>query len=446
MHVAIVGGGATGVLCALCVLHAAHAGDRITLIDNTINLGAGVAYSTTDESLLLNVRAVQMSAYADQPNHFVEWLTTHKNQPDGEAFVPRTWYAQYLQHTLTTAVAHSAGHFSLIPATVTDIDPYDQTLRDSEGNSHSADHIILALGHAPIANPLARWAPEPNRVISGYDWDSITAHISPDDTVIIIGSGLTMVDTIVALHNHGHRGNITAFSRHGHLPQTHVARQSYPSFITRDHYGWSVAALLRLVRTEVAKAQAAGIPWQAVIDSLRPHNQQLWIHWSLTEQQRFLRHIRPHWDIYRHRIAPQINAIIAATPQLTISAGRIVDYREHDTSVNLTIQHRHTHTTSTLTAAYVINCTGPLSDYTVIENPLVVALRQRGILVADDIRLGIAVDAHGHLCDQHQQVIPWLWTLGPPRKGHVWECIAIPDIRNQAANMARDIFAPTLSI
>jgi uncharacterized NAD(P)/FAD-binding protein YdhS len=446
MHVAIVGGGATGIISALYLLRNAHASDQVTLIDSSTNLGAGVAYSTTDESLLLNVRALQMSAHADQPNHFVEWLTTHKNQPDAEAFVPRAWYARYLQDTLAIAVSQSNAHYTCIATTVIDIDPTNRVVICADGQQLTADHIILALGHAPIANPLARWAPAPQRILSGYDWHTITTKIAANDDIIIIGSGLTMVDTIVALQNHGHRGKITAFSRHGHVPQTHVPRQSYPSFITSDHYGWSVRDLMRLVRTEVIKAQATGIPWQAVIDSLRPHNQQLWMHWSLHEKQRFLRHIRAHWDIYRHRIAPQIAAVIASTPQLTIGAGRIVDYHEHAATVSLTIQPRHTHTTSTLSAAYVINCTGPLSDYAVIENPLVVTLRHRGIVAADDIRLGIAVDAHGHLCDQNQQVIPWLWTLGPPRKGYAWECIAIPDIRNQAATLAHDIFTPAIPL
>ena len=446
MHIVIVGGGATGIITALCILRNAHASDQVTLIDRTANLGAGVAYRTTDESLLLNVRALQMSAYADQPDHFVEWLTTHKNQPDAETFVPRAWYARYLQDTLALAVSQSNAHYTCIPTNVVDIDPTHRVVICADGQQFSADHIILALGHAPIANPLARWAPAPQRVVNGYDWQAITTQITPADNIIIIGSGLTMVDTIVALQNHGHRGNITAISRHGHVPQPHIPRQSYPPFITSDHYGWSVVDLIRLVRTEVAKAHAAGIPWQAVIDSLRPHNQQLWMHWSLREKQRFLRHVRPHWDIYRHRIAPQIAAVIASTPQLTISAGRIVAYHEHAATVSLTIQPRHTTTTRTMTAAYVINCTGPLSDYALIENPLVVTLRQRGILAADDIHLGIAVDNHGHLYDQHQQIIPWLWTLGPPRKGYAWECIAIPDIRNQATNLAHDIFATTLSI
>ncbi|NBU64578.1 MAG: hypothetical protein EBS29_08780 [Chloroflexia bacterium] len=446
MHVAIIGGGATGILTAVCILRHADTNDQVTLYEPAPLLGTGVAYSTTDESLLLNVRAVQMSAYADQPDHFVAWLTTHKNQPDAEAFVPRAWYAHYLQDTLHVAIRDSNARFRVIPATVNDIDPHNQTIHSSDGQQVSADHIILALGHAPIANPVARWAPAPRRMLNGYDWQTIATQIATDDDIIIIGSGLTMVDTMLALHNHHHRGNITVFSRHGHLPQTHVPRHNYPSFITSEQYGWSVLEVMRLVRAEVAKALAVGIPWQAVIDALRPHTPQLWQHWSLREKKRFLRHVRAHWDIYRHRIAPPIAAIIATLPQIRIHAAQIIDYQEDDTHVNLTVRHRHTDTISTATASVVINCTGPLSDYTVIKNPLVVALRQRGILVADDIRLGIAVDAHGHLCDQHQQVIPWLWTLGPPRKGHAWECIAIPDIRNQADSVATDIFATSTVI
>ena len=51
MHVVIVGGGATGIITALCILRNADAHDQVTLIDSTTNLGAGVAYSTTDEAL-----------------------------------------------------------------------------------------------------------------------------------------------------------------------------------------------------------------------------------------------------------------------------------------------------------------------------------------------------------------------------------------------------------
>jgi uncharacterized NAD(P)/FAD-binding protein YdhS len=173
-----------------------------------------------------------------------------------------------LQDTLAIAVSQSNAHYTCIPTNVVDIDPTHRVVICADGQQFSADHIILALGHAPIANPLARWAPVPQRVMNGYDWQAITTQINSADDIIIIGSGLTMVDTIVALQNHGHQGNITAFSRHGHLPQPHIPRQSYPPFITSDHYGWSVVDLIRLVRTEVAKAHAAGIPWQAVIDSL----------------------------------------------------------------------------------------------------------------------------------------------------------------------------------
>jgi uncharacterized NAD(P)/FAD-binding protein YdhS len=358
MHVAIVGGGATGILTALCILHDAHANDCVTLYEPTPQIGTGVAYRTTDEALLLNVRALQMSAYADQPNHFVEWLTTHKNQSDGEAFVPRTWYAQYLRDTLATAIRHSHAHFTLIVATIIDIDPHNRTLRDSDGQQYTSDQVVLALGHAPIANPLARWVPTPQRMVSGYDWAAITTQISPLDDIIIIGSGLTMVDTIVALQHHGHRGNISAFSRHGHVPQTHVPRQSYPSFITSAHYGWSVADLLRLVRTPKSPGKPPASPGK--LSSMHcdhtinnsgytghiPRNNASCVMCAPTGT--FIAIALPPKS-------PQLLQVPHTSPSVLRGLSIIANAIR---TVSLTIQHRHTHTTSTVTAAYVVNCTG----------------------------------------------------------------------------------------
>ncbi|MFM7679344.1 MAG: FAD/NAD(P)-binding protein, partial [Roseiflexaceae bacterium] len=322
--------------------------------------------------------------------------------------------------------------------------PHHRTLSLADGRQLQADHFILALGHAPIANPLQHWVPTPARVIAGYDWARIAHTISPEAPVIIIGTGLTMVDAVSTLWQHGHRTPITAISRHGHLPQTHVTYTPHPGFISTADYGASVRHLMRMVRREVARAHQQGQPWQAVIDALRPHTQSLWMGWSLADKRRFLRHVRAHWDIYRHRIAPQLATQLSDAQQrgqLTVVAGRITNYREDDDGVALSSTRRGSHTSHTHHAAWVINCTGPESDYTRITNPLVTALMQRGILNADPIRLGMDVDAHGHLIDSAEQVIPWLWSIGPPRKGYAWECIAIPDIRVQATQLADAIIS-----
>ena len=438
MHTVIVGGGASGVAVALMLLRHAQPSDRVTLIDTT-PIGTGVAYRTPDEMLLLNVRASNMSVYADQPRHFVDWVATQHGHTDASAFVPRRWYAQYLADTLRDAANTSAGAYTPIHALVNDIDPQQRTLSLADGRQVHADHIILALGHAPIANLLQRWVPTPARVIAGYDWARIRHTIAPDAPVIIIGTGLTMVDAVSTLRHSGHRAPITAISRHGHLPQTHVTYTPHPGFISTHDYGASVCQLMRMVRQEVARAQQQAEPWQAVVDALRPHTQALWISWSLADKQRFLRHVRAHWDIYRHRIAPHLSTQLSAAQQhgqLTVVAGRITNYTEADDGVMLSYTPRGSRTSITHHATWVINCTGPESDYTRITNPLVTALMQRGILNADPMRLGIDVDADGHLKDRDGDIIPWLWTIGPPRKGFAWECIAIPDIRVQAMQLA----------
>ncbi len=444
MHTVIVGGGASGVAVALMLLRHAQTNDRVTLIDTLQDIGTGVAYRTPNDTLLLNVRASNMSVYADMPRHFVDWLSAQHGHTDASAFVPRRWYAQYLAETLDAATRASAGTYAHIHAQVNDIHPHNRDITLADGRHISADHIILAIGHAAIANPLARWVARPARMISGYDWTRIQQDIAPHQPITIIGTGLTMVDAVSMLWQSGHHAPITAISRHGHLPQAHVSASPYPAFIDASHYGQSLSHIMRLVRHEVVRAHQQGQPWQAVIDAIRPHTQSLWIGWSLADKQRFLRHVRAHWDIYRHRIAPHLATQISAAQQqgqLAVVAGRITNYSELTDTTQLTYTPRGGGAPQQLASAWVINCTGPESDYTRIANPLVTALTHHGLLNADAIQLGIDVDAHGHLKDRDGHIIPWLWSIGPPRKGYAWECIAIPDIRVQAAHLAEAIIS-----
>lgn len=70
MRIAIVGGGATGVLAALHLSRALPAGAaEIVLIEPAETIGRGLAYATDDPRHLLNVRVANMSAFADQPDH-----------------------------------------------------------------------------------------------------------------------------------------------------------------------------------------------------------------------------------------------------------------------------------------------------------------------------------------------------------------------------------------
>jgi uncharacterized NAD(P)/FAD-binding protein YdhS len=443
MQIAIIGGGASGVLAAVALLRNATAADRIIQIEPAA-IGAGIAYATTDERLLLNVRAYNMSAYADQPGHFVAWLDQAHPGNDADAFVPRSWYAVYLRETLAQAIAASAGQYQHLQTLVTDIVPrlHGAQLMLADGTAIAADEVILAIGHNTPANPLARWIPESTRIIPGYDWKRIATDIPADAPVVIIGTGLTMVDSVLMLLATGHRGSITAYSRRGHVPRSHVARATAPAPFSRADGGRPLSDLLRDFRRAVADAAAAGVPWQAVVDSLRPHTQGLWQQFGTTTQRRFVRHLRAYWDIHRHRIAPSVAAQLdraRQTGQLRIVTGRASAAQMVPDAISVTL--RTSAGSEQLTAAYIINCTGPSTDYGELSAPLIVALRNRGLLNPDALRLGIANDVDARLLDRTGQTIPWLWTIGPLRRGLLWECIAIPDIRTEARALAIEVLA-----
>jgi uncharacterized NAD(P)/FAD-binding protein YdhS len=65
-------------------------------------------------------------------------------------------------------------------------------------------------------------------------------------------------------------------------------------------------ALLRTLRLEIKHCEAAGGDWRSVIDGLRPQVQALWQALPLQEKRRFLRHLRPYWEVHRHRAAPPV--------------------------------------------------------------------------------------------------------------------------------------------
>src|SRR5271154_51744 len=101
--VVIAGGGASGALTAANLLMRAP-GTRVIVLEPAERLGRGMAYSTTCPLHLLNVPAQKMSAFPDDPGHFLRWL--HGNgfgHFDGTSFVPRMIYGDYLEATLEAA-------------------------------------------------------------------------------------------------------------------------------------------------------------------------------------------------------------------------------------------------------------------------------------------------------------------------------------------------------
>lgn len=135
----------------------------------------------------------------------------------------------------------------------------------------------------------------------------ISGNLTEDGAVVLIGAGLTAVDTILSLQAQGHRGSIHVISRHGLMPQVHGHGNSAPvnfDDVRTLPVSGSIRALLGAVRGKVARVQAQGGDWRAVVDGLRPWTNEIWQGLPVAEQRRFVRHLSAIWDVHRHRMAP----------------------------------------------------------------------------------------------------------------------------------------------
>jgi uncharacterized NAD(P)/FAD-binding protein YdhS len=434
--IAVIGAGASGTLLALHLLRRAPPGTRVTLIERNPSFGPGLAYATGNASHLLNVPAGRMSALVDQPRHFLDWLERQSAQlldgiqPTEASFVPRRLYGAYLRHLLNRELLNPA--LDLVHDSVTAID--GAILRLASGRTISADLVVLATGNdrpaPPCDVPALRtspyWRPDP---WAPDAFSALDRHLP----VLLIGTGLTMVDTVMTLLDQGHAGPIHAVSRRGLLPRPHGSGAPVPPLQAK--LPAELRALTRLVRRQTA---ASGDAWRGVIDALRPFTQQIWEALPVADRRRFLRHLRPWWDVHRHRMPATVAARIDAAReagQLRVHAGRIAGFATSQRGLDVRLRLRGGGA-ATLRVTGVVNCSGPCTDVTRSDDPLLRALLRDGSARPDACRLGLDATPAGALRGRDGTVSQTLFALGPLTRGALWESTAIPEIRRQCEVLA----------
>lgn len=431
-HVAVVGGGFTGTLLAIRLLR--HPTVRVTLIERRATQRArGVAYSTTGSDLLLNVRAAGMSAFPEDPGHFLRWLETHA-AGGVPSFVPRATYGGYLAALLGEAHAAHPGRLTCRTGEVSILGTGDTMRVRLDGDALDADAVVLATGNLPPQAPPGLDADSLGDVYVPDPWKGdVTAGLEADDSVVLVGTGLTAIDAALMLDAAGFEGRILALSRRGLRPRTHQDGQPPVQGMTAIPAG-PLSALLHHVR---GLADRDG--WRGAVDSLRPVTQRLWAGSDVATRARFLRHLRPYWDVHRHRIAPAVAARIDAMVergQLRFAAGRIVDAVRDGDHATLRWTPRHGGATRTIRARHIVNCTGPQTNLAKSGDPLLHALFEQGAIRSDPLRLGIDVDEDLHVIGRDGRADPRLFCAGPMTRGALWEIVAVPDIRTQVATLA----------
>ena len=430
-HVAIIGAGFSGTLLAINLLR--HDGPAATLIERGDAAGLGVAYGTRQSDHLLNVRAANMSAFPDRPDHFVRWLSERDVPATGADFVPRALYGTYLRETLTAAQAAAPDRLSVVDGEAVGVDGATVLLRD--GGQVVADAVVLAVGNLAPQVPPGLDGVTHLPAYVGNPWSGkATAGLADDDTVLLIGTGLTMVDVVLTREAQGFGGRIVALSRRGLLPHRH-APATPPDQPLRERPRPPLSGLVRSVRE-----RGAAIGWRSAIDELRPFTQGIWAAADPVERRRFLRHLRPWWDIHRHRlasaVADRVEAMVASG-RLTLLAGKSCYAVESADGVAVEWRPRGEEVRQRIVATRVISCIGPLGDVARTDDPLLSTLVATGRIRPDSEHLGIDVEVTGRVLHDDGAGDDRLFAIGPMTRGAFWEIVAVPDLRRQVWDVAR---------
>jgi uncharacterized NAD(P)/FAD-binding protein YdhS len=260
---------------------------------------------------------------------------------------------------------------------------------------------------------------------------------------LVLGSGLSALDVLAFLDARGFEGRATVLSPRGLLPLAHAAPGGAPlPPLDTSTAPRTLAALVRWVRRAIAGAVDGGATWQAAVDALRPGVARLYRSLSPRDRARFVRHVRPYWDIFRHR-APQESLARLKDWQdaerLTRVAGRARVVAKAGARLRVEIAERRGGRAREERFDAVVRCVGPALLAADGENPLVRSLVEQGLARRSSSGLGIDTDPEGRLLDGAGRAQERLIAIGAARRASDWETTSAPDIAVHARAIARSL-------
>jgi len=455
IEIAIIGAGFSGMMTAYHLIRQNQVPLTIYLINPTYTFGKGPAYSAASHKHLLNVPAAKMSAVHDNPNHFLDWA--HEQQAYkqinkdvlGKTFLPRQFYGKYINALWEEALKTKREDtvVNIIHDSASDI-IQDQGKYIIKFKTHApltAEYVILATGNETPANP---------RIVNEAFYSSlryvknpwltdVTKLIPKDQDILIIGNGLTTVDLILTIMDTGYQGQIHTLSPTGFaiLPhrQGHI---EYKDFINEIKEPYNLNEIYHTALKHYRKLHKVGISIEPVIDSLRPLTQKIWQTLSHEDKLTFLRDIKSRWNHVRHRLPPQLYDYIQQLRlkgKLLVHTAKLIDMTEDADNVTIKYLSKKTGKEETLSAGLVINCTGPHTDISKSQDPLLQTLTAKGMIRPDSLRIGMDVTDRWTLKDARGKENPTLYTIGGNLRGLLWETTAVPELKVQAAQLAKRI-------
>src|SRR3569832_1641121 len=335
--IVIVGAGFSGTVVAANLLKSQHwSATQIVLVERAAKVARGTAYAERGYPFLLNVPASRLSADPNSPLDFLNFAQNHIPDATAEDFLPRELYGKYLEATLLDAEVAAATHveFQRVKGDVCGIEPAEQAgyrVELADGRHIAADDVVLALG-----NPGPADLPGTDSLGNQYTSNPWAGPLTfaPGETVLLVGTGLTMADIAMAATGDTKEQIVVhAMSRHGLIPpsQTQFSQNTCKSDSTSvlRAASFSALTLLRSVRELVDDTKHQKKNKHETNTIIRNIAPLLWQRLPAREKRRLLRHIRPYWDIHRHRLPSQTLARmnhLRRHQKLNVHAGRLLEF------------------------------------------------------------------------------------------------------------------------
>jgi len=431
----VVGGGATGVILATHLLKSPDPNLRVTLVERRPAFGQGQAYSTTLPQHLLNVSDHGMSALADDPGHFHRWLHERGlTSGDEPYFAARSVYAQYLQELLEELAKREPVRLRLVHEKVSAVRPSESGVEVALENGASLIGRAAVLATGNRDEPTATYP----YAVRLADLNDVTLPASGN--VLILGTGLSMVDAYLQLRASGFDGQIIGVSRRGLLPSTHKVARPVRLDSADIPLGTDLSYFVRWFREFIAETEARGGDWRDAIDGLRPYNQRIWQSWPASAKRRFLEHTKAWWDVHRHRMAPEIHRQIEKARdagKLRLIAGRVAGATDAGPGKTVIVEHRNGKRSEEILAGLVIDCTGISSNVSQAGDGVLRSLIDAGQARPDPLHIGLDVTPDCAVIDNDGKASSRLFAAGPITRGTFFEIDAVPEIRAQAAKLAK---------
>jgi uncharacterized NAD(P)/FAD-binding protein YdhS len=313
-------------------------------------------------------------------------------------------------------------------------------VRLADAHTVEADRVVLATGNEAPAPLPGTETLDAHPAWIGDPWQPWEQRLpGQGGSIIVLGTGLTTVDAIITLRALGWMGSIHAVSRHGWFPHAHFRGIEYPEFPPAgvDLAGLGLEQLAALVQQHCAVLHERNANPAIIVDKMRPHTQRIWSHFTREERLAFAQKYAARWNIFRHRIAPEIHAQITGsqlTGQLQLHAAAIERVEASGAQVLV-----HLGNGKSLAGDLVINATGPATRLTASRSVLLQNLLRRGLMAPDDTDMGVRIDPDHTVITAAGERSHLLLALGPLLRGTLWETIAVPELRAQARRVAETL-------